>query len=64
MLQVFGRLARVIGDKKQRSLLLYQSMYKTIGARNQLIVMQDDAVDIADHTLSFIAQAFLLGCQS
>ena len=55
ILQVLGGLPGIIGKKEQRRLLLDQAMDKTVRARDELVIMQDDAVDITDHT-SFAVQ--------
>ena len=48
VLQIFLGLGRVVGQKQQLAALLQQAVDEAVGTGHQIVVVQDDAVDVAD----------------
>ncbi len=51
VLQIFLGLGRVVGEEQELAALLQQAMDETVSTGDEIVVVQDDTVDIADDVL-------------
>ena len=48
VLQIFLGLGRVVGEEQELAALLQQAVDEAVGAGNEIVVVQDDAVNVTD----------------